>query len=45
MRLNPKEKVDGIGLGLTLCKKVEERHRGSITASGIKNEKAKCTIS
>ncbi|WET01756.1 PAS domain S-box protein [Flavobacterium sp. YJ01] len=43
-RLNPKDRYEGTGLGLSLCKKIAERHGGSITASGIPNQGAVFTI-
>ncbi len=39
-RLNSKDRYEGTGLGLSLCKKIAERHGGSITASGIPNKGA-----
>lgn len=43
-RLNSKDKYEGTGLGLALCKKIVERHHGSIEASGVANESATFTI-
>ncbi len=43
-RLNPKDRYEGTGLGLSLCKKIAERHGGTITASGIPNQGAVFTI-
>jgi light-regulated signal transduction histidine kinase (bacteriophytochrome) len=43
-RLNSKDKYEGTGLGLALCKKIVERHDGSIDASSIKSEGATFTI-
>lgn len=39
-RLNSKDRFEGTGLGLALCKKIAERHRGSITATGRSGEGA-----
>ncbi len=43
-RLNSKDKYEGTGLGLSLCKKIVERHAGSIVASGTPGEGATFTI-
>jgi PAS domain S-box-containing protein len=43
-RLHSKDKYEGTGLGLALCKKIVERHGGSISAKGVPNEGASFTI-
>jgi PAS domain S-box-containing protein len=43
-RLHPKDKYDGTGLGLALCKKIAERHGGVIKAEGGLNTGAKFII-
>lgn len=43
-RLNSKSKFDGTGLGLSLVKKIVERHQGTIQANGKHNEGAAFTI-
>jgi len=43
-RLNPKDQYEGTGLGLALCKKIAERHHGTIQAHGAEGEGAIFTI-
>jgi len=43
-RLNAKDEYEGTGLGLALCKKIVQRHHGSIEATGVKGESATFTI-
>lgn len=43
-RLNSKDKYEGTGLGLALCKKIVERHGGTIKAEGKEEEGATFTI-
>jgi light-regulated signal transduction histidine kinase (bacteriophytochrome) len=44
IRLNSKDEYEGTGLGLALCKKIVQRHNGTIIASGKINEGAIFTI-
>jgi signal transduction histidine kinase len=43
-RLHPKDKYEGTGLGLALCRKIVIRHKGIIKASGELNKGAKFLI-
>jgi signal transduction histidine kinase len=44
-RLNSKDKYEGTGLGLALCKRIVMRHHGTITAIGAKDKGAVFTVS
>lgn len=44
IRLNSKDKFEGTGLGLSLCKKIVERHHGEITAKSTKGKGATFTV-
>ncbi len=44
-RLNSKDKFEGTGIGLAICKKIIERHKGSIFATSSLNEGTTFTIS
>ena len=44
VRLNSKDNYEGTGLGLSLCRKITERHGGTIEATGVENEGATFTI-
>ena len=43
-RLHSKDQFEGTGLGLALCKKIAERHHGSIEALGKKDDGAEFII-
>lgn len=44
-RLNPKDQYEGTGLGLSLCRKIAERHQGKIWAEGTPGKGAKFFVS
>ncbi len=44
LRLNSKDKYEGTGLGLALCKKIAERHEGYIEAEGIEGKGSVFTV-
>ncbi len=43
-RLNAKAEYKGSGIGLSICRKIVENHKGCIFAEGILNEGAKFTV-
>lgn len=43
-RLNSKDRYEGTGLGLALCKKIVLRHQGTISAQGATDKGAEFTI-
>lgn len=43
-RLNSKDQYEGTGIGLALCKKIVERHNGTITAYGNKTSGARFVL-
>jgi PAS domain S-box-containing protein len=43
-RLNSKDQYEGTGLGLTLCKKIVQRHGGFISANGVENKGAEFIV-
>ncbi|MEA3468746.1 MAG: ATP-binding protein [Thermodesulfobacteriota bacterium] len=43
-RLHTRQQAQGTGIGLSICKKIVDRHLGTITAEGIPDQGAKFTI-
>jgi PAS domain S-box-containing protein len=43
-RLNPRLNVSGAGIGLTICRRIVERHSGTIAAEGHPGQGARFTI-
>ena len=43
-RLHTRRQFKGTGIGLSICKKIVERHRGTISAEGVVDEGATFTI-